>query len=185
MINRDSLGKFLKGQHWRNPKPYWDKEWLYQEYVVNQKSAADIAKEQGCEEANILYFLRKHQISARTISEARNIKHWGVSGENNPMFGKTGEDNPNWKGGISEDRQIFYSSKEWKQAVKTVWNRDKAKCQRCNKKAKDRGTFHIHHKVSFQIVELRADINNLILLCSDCHNWVHSRENINKEFISE
>jgi len=31
--------------------------------------------------------------------------------------------------------------------------------------------------------ELRADPDNLILLCADCHHWVHSNENINDEFI--
>ena len=33
--------------------------------------------------------------------------------------------------------------------------------------------------------EMRADENNLILLCVDCHRWVHSNENIDKEYIGE
>jgi hypothetical protein len=196
-LMRNKLGQFLKGlrsspttefkkgQHWRNPKPYWDKEWLYQEYVVNQKSAADIAKEQDCDEGNILYFLRKHEIQARSISEARDVKHWGASGKNNPMFGRIGEDNPNWKGGVTPERQRLYSSFEWKKVEDFVWSRDKFKCQRCGKKGSKGKKFHVHHIAPFEIEELRTDPNNLVLLCSSCHGWVHSKENINKEFISE
>ena len=29
--------EFKKGQHWRNYKPYWNKEWLYNEYIIKEK----------------------------------------------------------------------------------------------------------------------------------------------------
>lgn len=47
------------------------------------------------------------------------------------------------------------------------------------------GTFHIHHIVSFKNKELRTNINNLVLLCDECHHWVHSNNNVAHEFIKE
>lgn len=104
--------------------------------------------------------------------------HWlkGVKGKNHPSY----------KGGLTPDRQSFYSTIEWSDVVKKVWERDKAICQKCGKNhntEKNRGNFHIHHIVSFQVKEKRAELNNLILLCKHCHRWVHSKKNINKILI--
>ena len=96
-----------------------------------------------------------------------------------------GADAPNWKGGITPERQSLYSSPEWSVAVKTVWKRDKATCQSCGRlKKTDRNVpFDIHHIVGFANKELRAEPNNLVLLCEPCHYWVHSNHNTGKEFI--
>jgi len=195
---RDKKGRFKKGeraspktefkpgQHWREPKPYWDREWLYQEYVVKERSAADIATEFGCRDTNILYFLDKHNIPRRSISEARAVKHWSLSGEQNGMYGVTGEDNPHWKGGCTPERQALYSSQEWAEVVRVVWERDQATCQRCRAREQDHeGAFHIHHIVSFADETLRTESSNLVLLCDKCHWFVHSRENTEGEFISD
>lgn len=103
------------------------------------------------------------------------------------MKGKKGKDVPNWKGGITPERQAFYSSQEWKEAVKSVYKRDNGECQRCKKRNRkgERFAFDIHHIASFANRELRAELSNLVLLCEKCHYWVHGRENVNKEFISE
>jgi len=175
--------QFKKGNHWRSHKPYWDKDWLIHEYINLQKSAKEIAENMGCKENNILYFLKKHEIPTRQMVDIRAIKYWGVSGEDNPMCGKTGEQNPNWLGGVTPERQAFYLSQEWKSACSSVWARDKATCQRCDIKASSELTFHIHHIVSFSSKELRGDINNLVLLCESCHHFVHSNKNIEKDFI--
>ena len=81
--------RFKKGEHYRTPKPYWNKEWLFNEYVINQKSSSEIASLFSVTEANIIFWLRKHDIPRRTISEARKVKHWGAVGVNNPMYQKT------------------------------------------------------------------------------------------------
>jgi 5-methylcytosine-specific restriction endonuclease McrA len=104
------------------------------------------------------------------------------------MRGRRGADTPNWKGGITPERTAVYGSLEWKAAVKAVWRRDNATCQRCRKHhntATNRGTFDIHHIVSFAVAELRCEVNNLVLLCEECHYWVHSADNVNRDFIRE
>jgi transposase-like protein len=164
-------------------QPFHDGEWLRREYIEKQRSAGEIAEQFGVTDGNVLFFLRRFKIERRDISEARSVKHWGASGEDNPMYGKRGEDVPNWKGGITPERQAFYSSLEWIEASKEVWARDKGICQRCGEKREEKRGMHIHHLVSFAVVELRADPDNLTMLCCDCHYWVHSLRNVDKEFI--
>lgn len=98
------------------------------------------------------------------------------------------DQNPNWKGGATPERQEFYRSAEWKVAVKAVWQRANACCERCgldwrtvDRKATP--TFPIHHIVSFAVRELRAAVDNLALLCRPCHLWVHSTANTGRDFI--
>lgn len=163
--------------------PYQQREWLEREYTEKGRSAKEIADQFGVVEQNILHFLRKFGIRRRTMSETRKRKYWGVPGKRNGMYGKRGEQVPNWKGGATPERQAFYSSGEWKEAVKAVWKRDRGTCQRCGKKSKGKqDKFHIHHIVSFAYKPLRADVKNLVLLCNDCHHWVHSKANVNREF---
>ena len=173
--------EFKKGQHWRPKKPYWDKDWLENEYAVKERSADDIARQFGITEAAILFWLRKHNILRREMSNIRSKKHWGLAGEQNGMYGRTGENSSNWKGGITPERQEFYISVEWKKACSEVYKRDNAQCQRCGNK----DNLHVHHIVTFANKELRADINNLVLLCAKCHRFVHSKKNINGEFIGK
>lgn len=101
------------------------------------------------------------------------------------MKGKSGADVPSWKGGITPERQSFYSSSEWKAVVPQVWKRDDATCQHCGSRNKpgERFSFDIHHVVGFACVELRAELSNLVLLCEKCHYWIHSSENMEGKFI--
>jgi len=178
--------EFKKGEHWRNPKPHWDREWLNKEYSINKRSAADIALEMNCTENNILYWLKKHSIPRRDISETRAIKYWGLKGKANGMYGRINENNPNWRGGITPDRQAFYSSRKWAKVCSDIWKRDQAKCRRCGKMNKNsQAKFHIHHIVSFEVKALRAEPSNLVLLCARCHHFVHSKKNVKKQFIKE
>lgn len=91
-----------------------------------------------------------------------------------------------WKGGVTPERQAMYSSDKWKECVKHVWKRDNATCQRCGKKHNDgnRNTFNIHHIYPFaKYKHLRCQPDVLVLLCRDCHLFVHSKKNINHEFM--
>ena len=169
--------EFKKGTHWRKPKKYWNKDWLYNEYIELNKPAVQIAKEQCCKENNILYFIHKHQIKTKTMKEIRKKKHWGCAGEDNPM----------WKGGLSSERDKLYCTKEWKRIVKRIYGRDKKICQRCGLKHKYKmKSFHLHHIKSFLLYpDLRLDLNNIVLLCSSCHYFIHSNKNTNHDFLKE
>jgi len=108
----------------------------------------------------------------------RDGKHW--------LHTVPSDQHPHWKGGVSPERQAFYASAEWKQSVKAVWHRDGAACRRCtvhHNTRERRGTFHIHHIVSFAVRELRAELSNLVLLCKSCHLFVHSKANVAREFL--
>ena len=180
--------EFKRGYHWRSRKLYWCRYWLRYNYIELGRSAAEIAKDFKCSENNIYYFLAKYGIPRRDISETRKIKYWGAVGTDNPMYGRIGIDNPNWKGGITPERQAFHQSREWKSAVKKVWRRDKGICQRCGIKNGGlyRGVaFHIHHIADFSHKKLRANPDNLVLLCFRCHRWVHSRANKERKWVAE
>lgn len=192
---RDKLGRFKKGfcyspktqfkkgQHWRNKKPFWDKEWLYNAYITNKKTIPELGVLCGCGDSNISYWIVKHKIPFRPVSETRKIKHWGAKGEKNGMYGIRGKNHPGWKGGHTEERQKFYNTLEWKSIVPIIFKRDNYSCQRCNCKNSYKNPLHIHHLVSFSIRKLRAIPQNLILICEKCHHWIHSNKNIKKEYI--
>lgn len=169
--------EFKKGSHWRKPKPYWNRDWLVHEYCDLEKPANQIAEEQGCFENNILYFLKKFQIKTRSMKEIRKIKYWGLIGEKNPM----------WKGGISSERDKLNHTPEWKKLIKYIHVRDKNICQLCEMKhIYGEKTFHLHHIKSFSLYpKLRLEPSNILLLCKECHVFIHSNANENKLYIED
>lgn len=194
------------------------KEWLHDQYITQGKDANQIAREVGRDGKSVWNWLSMYDIPRRPRghlheknlikdgSAFKGKKHseetkekmralaladgrvpWG-KGNSPPWKGVTGERHPSFKGGLTPERQAFYSSEEWVDVVKAVWARDNATCQRCGKRHNSkeaRGTFHIHHIVSFMVRELRAEVSNLVLLCNGCHRWVHGKENTEKKFIKE
>lgn len=61
----------------------------------------------GVTEGAIFYWLSRCGIARRTVSQARSIKKWGLYGKSNPMYGRIGNANPNWRGGVTPERQLF------------------------------------------------------------------------------
>lgn len=195
------------------PKPV-TKEWLAEEYVSKGRDCVQIGAELGRDPKTIWAWLRHYDIPTRprgsnvaqlprgrkpgfkltpdqrqVLREARardgrvpylkNGKHW---------LHHEGAKAPNWKGGITPERQAFYATDEWRAAVKAVWARANATCERCEvafKEVRKRGAFHIHHIVSFANVGMRTEPSNLALLCKPCHLFVHSKLNINGQFLKD
>ena len=175
-ISYNPKGQFIKGYTYRKPKLYWDKTWLWKEYRDNKKSANQIAKEQGCKENNILYFLNKYNIPIWTMKEIRERKYWGLPGEQNGMYGKYGKDNPNWNGGHSPERQNIYARYFWKELSKTILKRDNYKCQECGTGHTKNSKLIIHHIKNWsKYPELRFNKTNLITLCEECHKNIHRK----------
>lgn len=83
-----------------------------------------------------------------------------------------GEKHPNWKGGISPQRHREYGTKEYKQFVKSVLERDDYTCQWCGAKngKGENIKLHTHHIESYaEYPELRFDVKNGLTLCDECH----------------
>lgn len=171
----------------RDPKSVWN--WLKDFKIPTRPRGSD--KNQHFKKGYSGAMLgRKHSLATREKLRAARIKDGHVPYLKDGVHylkGKRGEDTPNWKGGVTPERQSFYASDEWKDAVKIIWKRTRGICERClSKQAKaNRGTYHIHHIVSFMVRHLRADADNLVLLCRPCHLFVHSNENVTNEFIRE
>lgn len=122
--------------------------------------------------------LRELRSASPTLPHLKDGTHWLAS--------KPKSEHPNWKGGITPERQAFYASPEWREACRAVWRRADAKCERCgadHRESGRRGTFHVHHIASFAVRELRAEVDNLALLCGDCHRFVHGKANTGRELI--
>jgi hypothetical protein len=103
--------------------------------------------------------------------------------------GKRGEIMPSWHGGHTPERQSAYNTDEWKLAVKIVWTRDNAICQRCGLDHRiinrEEIYFAIHHIISFRYKEFRFNPDCLVLICVKCHRFIHSKNNIDREWLSE
>ena len=179
----DELGRFVKGTHWRERKPHWDAAWLSEMYLTRGLSAGDIASICGCTDAAIMHWLRKHSIPRRDISSARALKKWGLHGERNGMYGRTGSMNPRYVDGGSPERQRLYVRGEGRRFLQDVRARDNHMCVRCGAPRQGKRSLHVHHIKDWAgNPELRFDMNNVVSLCQSCHSFVHSRKNTAGEY---
>lgn len=177
-------GRFVKGAHWRPKASHWSAQWLRQQYVVLGRSTGDIASDACTTDAAILYWLKKHGIPRRTVAQARALKHWGVSGPANAMHGKTGDANPRYVDGSSPERQRMYAQGDGRAFIRFVLARDGYRCQRCSASKAGMRSLHVHHIKPWAGNEaLRFVPDNATTLCRKCHQWVHSKENANGEFL--
>lgn len=190
------------------------REWLVEHYIDKKMDCTMISKLVGRDPKSVWNWLKDFKIETRprghvkgrkpkvprigwkhTEETKKKLREIAIADGRVPydpavgsyMKGKKGSKHPNWKGGITPERQSCYSSIEWSKAVREVWKRDKATCRRCGGKKNHMRdiSFDIHHVVGFANRELRTNPANLVLLCEPCHYWVHSKENTEKLFISE
>lgn len=76
----------------------------------------------------------------------------------------------------------FYNSKEWNRVKEIVKAKDKGLCRLCLIKNEINYYNIVHHiEERAERKDLALDINNLICLCSSCHNTVHSQYKNNKK----
>ena len=182
--NRAPNGQFLKGTHWRPHAIFREREYLLREYFQLKRSTGDIAKDNGVTDNAIIFWLKRHGIVRRTTAQARSIKYWGVSGSDNPMFGRTGQANPHYIDGSSPERQSAYANAAGRAWRRAVLKRDEYKCVRCGDNNRKPKNLHVHHLNQWAgNPDLRFDIDNGMTLCRACHEWVHSRENTNRELL--
>jgi len=157
--------------HYRPKKLYHDEDWLREQYFTINRTIAEIADEFGVCTTAILKAMRKAGISRRNASEA----HIGR---------QVGENNPAWKGGVAPERQRLYKNGHWLEFCAEIYARDNYTCQRCGAPKKEPKSLHAHHlKPWGDEPALRFEKSNMVTLCRDCHEWVHSKANTNREFL--
>lgn len=197
----------------KKPKPF-EKQWLEARYVGEQMDCAQIGRLAERDPKTIWSWLRyygiptrprgsnvgqlpkgraagfslsaEHKQSLRAARLKDGRAPWMKDGKH--WLQHEGAVHPNWKGGITPERQAFYACGAWRESVKAVWKRADAKCERCGRHhntTERRGTFHVHHIVSFAVPALRAEVSNLALLCKPCHLFVHSAKNASGDFIKD
>lgn len=104
--------------------------------------------------------------------ERKSFKNSYWKGKKRPDV--SGENNPNWKGGISSEREKAMKSPEYREWRFGVLKRDNYTCVLCILKAKKR---HVHHIVPWSKDEtLRYQQSNGVTLCIPCHNLVFNNE---------
>lgn len=146
---------------------------LIKKYFPNRK------EKQLSEKASSLGLKKDYDTLCRTkikdlnarmkISNARKIEGAFV-GSKNPMFNskRFGELNPNWKGGITNDKEVAMRSEEYKKWRNDVFKRDNYTCQCCGKMTHNIEAHHLDNFV--QYIDKRYDVDNGITLCKKCHN---------------
>lgn len=158
--------------HYRRDAPYKHRDWLVQQYVLQNRTVEDIASECGVTPGTVSHSMKAFGIPARDRSESRKGR-------------KAGSKNPAWKGGVTPERQRLYKTGLWNETIKLVYKRDNYTCQRCGEPKKRQKGLHAHHIAPWAGNEmLRFEMSNLVTLCNDCHLWVHSRENVNGELLA-
>jgi hypothetical protein len=88
---------------------------------------------------------------------------------------RTGENNCNWKGGVTGELIKLRASPKYVEWRNLVYLRDKFTCSVCSD---NKGhNLHAHHIKRFcDYPELRFDVSNGITLCSTCHASISRKE---------
>ena len=107
----------------------------------------------------------------------------------NSMDLMRGEDNPNWKGGLTPLKNVIRSLPEYLSWRFSIYSRDNHRCQDCGVRGSKRVSLHAHHIEHFSTIlskynitsaeEAQAclalwDLDNGVTLCVDCHQTRHA-----------
>lgn len=147
---------------------------IVEQMFYEGKRANEIAKHFSMTNEGIYYILKRKNLKYNNATlfkkgsipwnkdkEFSYVPHLGHRGK------LVGENNPNWKGGISPVNELFRKSAKYKYWRIKVFKRDNYTCQDCG----SRGiTLHADHLKPFAYFhELRLIIENGRTLCVPCH----------------
>lgn len=78
---------------------------------------------------------------------------------------------------------FFYNSRAWKLLRAKKFRNENGLCEQCRAKGIANAGKEVHHVVPIEVDwGRRLDIDNLILLCRDCHDEKHGRESALQTF---
>jgi len=77
--------------------------------------------------------------------------------------------------------------KKWSALRRVMLERTGHKCQHCTAEEtslrREESWLEVHHIVSVKNEERRLDPSNLVVLCRECHDFVHGRANVNRLYL--
>lgn len=128
---------------------------------------------------NLMPFWKDKYCSMKCNTEnTENIRKQGFKnkGKNNAMYGKTGKQHPQWKGG-----KIWWRGKEWDEIKKKIRKRDNFICQNCGMTEKEHiekfdQPLQVHHINPYRYSK-NNDFENLITICCVCHKRIEGTSN--------
>ncbi len=168
------------------------KEFLYAEYVMNNRTAVSISEEIGCAENTLKYWLDKFEIKTTFAVGEKNSQWTGGKPKCQNcghllqnIYAKRchscftafnrGKNHPNY---LSPELRKTDESKIWRRRIeykewrKSVYEKYDYTCQKCKIRG---GTLHPHHIENFSsCIEKRFDVENGIVFCVSCHSIFHS-----------
>ena len=87
---------------------------------------------------------------------------------------------------VSDSRygwHAFYKTKEWDHKRREILQRDHHACVECKRRGRYTQANTVHHIVHLKSApELALENDNLESLCRDCHEKIHEKENVKKNF---
>jgi hypothetical protein len=123
-----------------------------------------------------LSFVTKEKLSKKLSGSGNPM--FGKRGKDAPSYGRTGDKNPAWKGGVTPRHVKERGSDRLKRWRTAIFTRDNFTCRECGAQGVE---LNAHHIKSFSAYpDLRFDIDNGLTLCVPCHrktdNWCGKNE---------
>jgi hypothetical protein len=189
--------RILKSKFGRHTKVFINglisnKDWLYNQYVMNKKTAKEISKIAKVTMRTVYNRLSLFKIPMRNHSEYKKLYY--DNGGKHPMLGRKrpdviernknrhliGELNGNWRGGLSKLPYAFEFNNELKESIR---KRDNYICQNCGLTNEEHLIIYdeslpIHH---IDYNKQNCSEENLITTCKQCN----SRANFNRSYWQE
>jgi len=158
-------------------KPTWNKGVKCPPLSKEHRQKISIKTKEALASPEVRQKLRDARAKLIITNETKKKLSKSLSGKHNPMFGRTGNKNPNWKGGVSYWRKQHYQEPKYKKWHAAVLKRDIYECKMCGQKKTVKGILHVHHIRSFaKYPKIRHDLENGIVLCKSCHQFIHSKK---------
>lgn len=124
--------------------------------------------------------------SKKCSSEAKKGKStWNKGGK---AHWCAGENNWQWKGGITDENEKIRKSVEYREWRRKVFKRDNWTCVKCGHRSKGKDIVADHIKPFCLYPELRFDVNNGRTLCKKCdrkYGWNYRRYLKNQKVLSK